>query len=117
MADEKWLLRSRLRRHSPFVINEVIVDSYLTELHAAGFLSDIDKGRISDLNGRQKKQEFVDTLMHKDEPAIQKFLDIARSPDNQPQIYAEVMSEIVAAEREGTRRVSHWTFVLYQFLV
>ena len=96
--EEKRPLRNRLRKHSPFVINEVIVDNYVTELHAGKFFSNPDKDRITNLKGRPQKKEFLDTLMHKKEGAIQKFLDISRNPDQQPQIYAEVMSEDEGAE-------------------
>ena len=91
-------LRKRLRKHSPFVIDEVIVDNYVTDLHAAELFSNQDRDRITALKGRPQREEFVNTLMHKDEPVIQMFLDLTRKSDRQPQIYAEVMSEDEGAE-------------------
>ena len=80
------------------------MDNYVTELYAAEFFSDQDKDRITDLKGRPQREELVRTLMHKKEGAIQEFLDISRKPYNQPQIYAEVMSEDEAAEQHEARR-------------
>ena len=74
------------------------MDNYVTELHAAEHFSDADKDRIKELSGRPQQEEFVNTLMRKTEKTIQKFLDITRKSDKQPQIYAEVMSEDEAAE-------------------
>ena len=74
------------------------MDNYVTDLHAAELFSNQDRDRITDLKGRPQKEEFVNTLMHKDEPVIQMFLNLTRKSDRQPYIYAEVMSEDEGAE-------------------
>ena len=74
------------------------MDNYVTDLHAAEKFSNRDRDRITALKGISQKEEFVNTLMHKDEPVIRMFLDLTRKSDRQPQIYAVVMSKDEGAE-------------------
>ena len=92
MSNETRPLSIRLRKKYAFLVREIIVDNYVAELYGAFVLSIEDKSRIRSLTGSRQKEEFVETLMHKNEPAILKFLHIARRSDQQPQIYNEIMS-------------------------
>jgi hypothetical protein len=92
MPKEK--LENRLRRHYRRVIQRMVVDYYVTELHAASCFADVDVDLLDELKGRSRAKQFVNILMCKGERVIQAFLDIARQPDKQPQLYAEIIPNI-----------------------
>jgi hypothetical protein len=86
-------LKDRLRKHYASLINQVTVEYYLNQLYAEEYFAVEDKDCLSELTGRKQKTAFINTLMCKSDQAIQKFLDISKETNKQPQLYAEIMSE------------------------
>ena len=101
-------LRERVRKHYDYLINELMVSSYVNVLFQEKVLSSEEKERLSARGGRQERaQDFVDTLMHKSESSIHKFFDIVREhEDKQPHIYYDVFPQHKANEMQAKRSVA-----------
>ena len=101
-------LRERVRKHYDYLINELMVSSYVNVLFQEKVLSSEEKERLSARGGRQERaQDFVDTLMHKSESSIHKFFHIVRvHEDKQPHIYYDVFPQHKANEMQAQRSVA-----------
>ncbi|XP_062504101.1 uncharacterized protein LOC134180934 [Corticium candelabrum] len=101
-------LRERVRKHYDYLINELMVSSYVNVLFQEKVLSSEEKERLSARGGRQERaQDFVDTLMHKSESSIHKFFHIVREhEDKQPHIYYDVFPQHKANEMQAQRSVA-----------
>ena len=97
-------LRDRLRRNYTYLIDELTVSNYVNDLYQAAVLSVREKDELLSTTDRHKQaQIFVDTMMRKSEPAIQKFLDILQTRmDKQPHIY-----EVLFPEEKMTGKPEH----------
>jgi hypothetical protein len=81
-------LRDRLRSNYTYLINELL-SNYVNDLYQASVLSGREKDELfATTDTHRQAQRFVDTLMGKGEPAIQKFFDILRTRTSmQPHVY------------------------------
>ena len=100
-------LSRNLRKHRPFLLNELDPSLYIDSLYAADVLCDEERDELAILKSTRRKQAsyFVDVMTRKPPNSIRTFLDILRDEkDKQPHIWDKLCGESAKRTLTATKK-------------